>query len=120
MDVKKQVGTAGLASLANLGICTRSQDDIKLLLTEYPFQLRRTLEYIDEHGTEPAAVRRFAQPDTHNPATTLSDAVLCRYVQSSAVPTDALRKLNEHAEWAGVLDAMASAARDSIGTPLTC
>jgi hypothetical protein len=108
------VGTAGLASLANIGVCTRSQDDTNLLLTEHPFQLRRTLEYVDERGTEPAAVQRFAQPDTRHPATTLSEAVLCRYVQSSAAPADALRKLNEHAVWAGVLDAMASAARHLV------
>jgi hypothetical protein len=105
------VGTAGLASHQDIGVCRRVEGDTKLLLTEHPFQLRRTLTYVDEHGTEPAAVQRFAQRCKSYPATKLGDAVLSHYVQCSAGPVDTLRKLTEHAEWAGVLDPMASAAR---------
>ena len=108
------VGTAGLESVVNKGIGTRSGDDTGLLLSEHPFQLRRTLGYVDEHGTEAAAVQQFVQATRQAPAATLSEAVLCGYVLCSAAPVDALRRLNERAEWAGVLDPMASAARHLV------
>jgi len=116
ISVMTGVDTAGLQSLVNKGLGRRSRDDRRLQLSEHPFQLRRTLGYLDERGTEALVVQRFAQATAQSSTTTLSEVVLCGYVQRSPDPVATLRRLSEHAEWAGVLDPMASAARHLSAT----
>jgi hypothetical protein len=109
------VGTADLSDLVSKSVCTR-RNGSELLLSEHPFQLLRTLNYVDEHETEKTTAALFAHSNSKAPVAKLADAVLCRYIEDSGTPKLALQTLNEYAEWAGVLGPMESAARYLVET----
>lgn len=106
------IDTTGIQALLNSGYCTIRSG--KLQLTEHPFQLRRKLHHLDELETEQKTAQRFSWPEDLSAARKISEAALGRYVQSANDRVATLGTLNQHAEWAGVLDPLAAAARHLV------
>ncbi len=97
--------------LIQKGLCTRAVANGRIMLTQHPFQLRRVLAFVDKQALARERAFNTASGPGADPAVSFSARIVSRYLEGCEDPVNELGNLNRHADFVGLPEGLASAAR---------